>query len=121
MAYDTELCGDDVLKEDLVVRLPTVQLMVEGKEEKAIAVVWVSDGIDCCRAGFLPCHLVKRAALYNRALAQVTHVLNANPDDCYSAEHRTYHKNKGYVHVVIILDLPLAPCFGLALDYLGKK
>jgi hypothetical protein len=34
-----ELCGDEVLKEDVVVRLRTVQLVVDGKEEKAIEVV----------------------------------------------------------------------------------
>jgi hypothetical protein len=31
-----ELCGDEVLKEDVVVRLRTVQLVVDGKEEKSL-------------------------------------------------------------------------------------
>ena len=108
-----EMCGDDALKEDVMVRLRTVQLMVEGKEEKAIAVVWVSYRIDCCHVGFLPCHMVKSTALYNGALAQVTRVFNGNPADWDSAECHAYHKNKGYTHAVIILDLPLAPRFGL--------
>ena len=60
-------------------------------------------------------------ALYNGALAQVTRVFNGNPVDCDSAERRAYHKNKGYAHAVIISDLPLAPHFGLTLDYSGKK
>jgi hypothetical protein len=34
-----KLCGDEVLKEDVVVCLRTVQLVVDGKEEKAIEVV----------------------------------------------------------------------------------
>ncbi len=67
-----ELCGDEVLKEDMVVRLRTVQLVVDGKEEKAIEVVWLTKGMDCCRVRFLPCHMLSHATCYNRALAQVT-------------------------------------------------
>ncbi len=51
-------CGE-VLEPDVVVRLLKVQLMVEGREEIVIAVVWVTDGIDCCRVGFLKHHMVK--------------------------------------------------------------
>ena len=87
--------------------------MVEGKEEKAIVVVWVSGGIDRCCIGFLPCHMVKHTALYNGALVQVTRGFNRNPADCDSAEHCAYHTNHGYAHAVIILDLVLAPRFGL--------
>ena len=38
-------CGK-VLELDLVARLWKVQVMVEGREETAIAAVWVNDGID---------------------------------------------------------------------------
>jgi len=48
-------CGE-VLEPDVVVRLLKVQLMVEEREETVIAVVWVTDGIDRCRAGFLKLH-----------------------------------------------------------------
>ena len=81
------MCWDEVLlKENDVVRLRTVQLVVDGKEEeKVIEVVWrVTDGMDCCHVGFHPCHMVRRAALYNRARVQVTRVLNSNPADCDS-------------------------------------
>ncbi len=100
-----ELCRDEVLKEDVVVRLRRVQLVVDGKEEKAIEVVWVTKGMDCCRVGFLPCHMVRHAARYNRALAQVTHVFNKNLADCDSTERRAYHIHHRYTHAVIILDL----------------
>ena len=43
--------------------------MVEGREETAIAVIWVTDGMDRCRVGFLPCHMVKHAARYEGSLA----------------------------------------------------
>ncbi len=59
----------------MVVRLRKVQLMVEGREEKAIAAIWVTDGMDRCRVGFLPRHMVKHAAHYDGSLAQVTRVL----------------------------------------------
>ena len=65
-----ENCGE-VLKEDVVVRLRKIQLMVEGKEETAIAAIWVTDGIDRCRVGFVPRHMVRHAARYDGALAQV--------------------------------------------------
>ena len=55
-----ENCGE-VLKEDVVVRLRKIQLMVEGKEETAIAAIWVMDGIDRCRIGFVPRHMVRHA------------------------------------------------------------
>jgi hypothetical protein len=99
-----ELCGDEVLKEDVVVRLRTVQLVVDGKEEKAIEVVWVTKGMDRCHVGFLPCHMVRHAARYNGALAQVTRVFNGNPADCGSKEQRAYHIHYGYTHAMIILD-----------------
>jgi hypothetical protein len=38
---DHNICGE-VLKEDIVVRLRKIQLMVEGKEETAIAAIWVT-------------------------------------------------------------------------------
>ena len=60
-------CGE-VMVEDVIVRLQKVQILVEGKEEMAIAAVWINDGIDCCRIGFLPRHFVKHAARYNGAV-----------------------------------------------------
>ena len=52
-----EICSE-VLEADIVVRLRKIQLMVERKEETAIAAIWVTDGIDCCRVGFVPRHMV---------------------------------------------------------------
>ena len=66
-----EICGE-VLKEDVVVRLRKMQLMVEGKEEMVIAAIWVTDGVDRCRCGFVPRHMVKHAARYDGALTQIT-------------------------------------------------
>jgi hypothetical protein len=46
---------------DLLVRLRKIQLMVEGKEETAITAILVTDGIDRCRVGFVPRHMVRHA------------------------------------------------------------
>jgi hypothetical protein len=90
-----KMCGE-VMMEDVVVSLRKIQLMVEGKEEMAIAAIWVMDGIDHCHVGFVPCHMVKHAARYDGALAQVTHVFSGDPETCDSAEHRIFFKNNGF-------------------------
>ena len=62
------MCGS-VLEEDMVVRLRRVQVLVEGREETAIACIWVTDGVDRCRVGFLMRHMVAHAMRYDGALA----------------------------------------------------
>lgn len=69
-----EVCGT-VLSIDCLVRLRKVNLCVGGREEAAIAVYWVSDGVDRCRVGFLPRHFVKHYRAYDGKLAQVTEFL----------------------------------------------
>jgi hypothetical protein len=101
-------CGE-VMAEDVAVRLRKVQILVEGKEEMAIAVVWINDGIDHCHVGFLPCHMVKHAAKYNGAVAQVTRVFSGNPEACDSAERRQFHKNHGCCLTAIIAWLSHHP------------
>jgi hypothetical protein len=82
-------CGE-VLKEDVVVRLQKIQLMVEGKEETAITAIWVMGGIDRCHVGFVPRHMVRHAARYDGALAQVTRVFSSDPETCDSTERRLF-------------------------------
>ena len=98
-------CGE-VLKEDVVVHLRKIQLMVEGKEETAITEIWVTDGINRCRVGFVPCHMVRHAARYDGVLAQVTRVFSSDPETCDSAERRLFFKNLGYCRAAIISTLP---------------
>ncbi len=95
-------CGK-VLAGNVVVRLCKVQIVVDGCKETAIVAYWVSDSIDCCRVGFLPCHIVKHAVRYNGALAQVTRVFSNNPTCSNSAERRMFHKNKGCCIAAIIV------------------
>ena len=100
LCKEHEICGE-ALKEDVVVSLRKMQLMVEGKEETAITPIWVTKGVDCCRVGFVPCHMVNHAALYDSALAQVTRVLSADADTCFI-------RTKGFA-----LHQSSPPCRGL--------
>ena len=97
-------CCGEVLQEDVVVRLRKVQIQVGGGEETAIAVVWVTDGMDRCRVGFLQRHMVAHAARFDGALAQVTRVLSVADGD--TAERRLVHKNRGCCYATIISHLP---------------
>jgi hypothetical protein len=97
----------EVLEEDMVVRLRKVQVVVDGREEAAIAADWVTDGIDCWRVGFLKHHMVHHAARFDGALAQVTRVFSSDPGSCDSAEHWMYHHNRGCCLATIISSLPV--------------
>ncbi len=97
----TNNCGE-VMSKDMVVHLWKVQIQVEGREETTIAACWVTEGANPCRVGFLPCHMVRHAACYDGALAQVTHVCNADPTCCNTTERRVFHKNKGCYLAAII-------------------
>jgi hypothetical protein len=95
------ICGE-VMAEDVVVCLRNVQILVEGKEETAIAAIWINDGIDHSRVGFLPRHMVKHAARYNGAVVQCTRVFSANANICDTAERRAFHKNRGCLQLIRI-------------------
>ena len=69
-------CGS-VIQDDVVVRLRKVQVLIEGKEETAIAAFWVSAGVDRCRVGYLPKFHVKHWKLLEGALAQIIEVYAA--------------------------------------------
>jgi hypothetical protein len=83
-------CGK-VMAEDVVVRLWKVQIQVEVMDKMVITTYWVMDGVDCCHVGFLPCHMVRHATHYNGALAQVTHVFNADLTCCDTVECHAFH------------------------------
>jgi hypothetical protein len=62
------------LEEGKVVRIRYVQIVKDGKEEPALAVYHVWDGIDSCRVGFRKHHLLKHWKRYDGVLAQVIDV-----------------------------------------------
>ena len=73
------ICGC-VLQEDSVVRFRKVQVLIEGKEESAIAAFWVSDGVDRCRDGYLPKFHVTDWKSLEGALAQITEIYTEDSD-----------------------------------------
>ena len=73
------ICGC-VLQEDSVVRFRKVQVLIEGKEESAIAAFWVSDGVDRCRVGYLPKFHVTHWKSLEGALAQITEIYTEDSD-----------------------------------------
>ena len=96
-------CGC-LVKEDVVLRLRKVQVVVEGMEESAIAAYHVSDGVDSCRVGFLKRHLVKHSKQYEGALVQVTEVYSGLSES--PTKRRLFHRNIGCCQCAIITPLP---------------
>ena len=72
-------CGC-VLEEDSLVRLRKHQVYINGHEQSAVGVYWVSDGVDRCLVGFLHHHQVKHLNKLEGALCQVTEVYSDNSD-----------------------------------------
>jgi hypothetical protein len=79
--------------------------MGDGKEETAIAVYWITDGMERCRVGFLQRHMVKHAARYDGALAQVTSVLDKKGSESKEERKMCIH-NKGFCYATILIALP---------------
>lgn len=99
---DRHLCCGSVLSEDVVVRLRKVQVVMKGKEEPALAAYLISDGIDQCRVGFLPRHLIKHSQFYDGAIAQVTEVYSNTSTS--PSSRRKFHHNKGCCIAALISD-----------------
>ena len=94
-----DVCGA-VLQEDSVVRIRHVQILNEmGNEESALAVYWISDGIDRCRVGFLPRHLTKHWQLYDWRIAQVVDVYEGSESP---TKRRKNTRNCGFCEAVLI-------------------
>lgn len=87
------ICGAEALVLDSVVRFRSIQQMNEqGKEESAIGVFWVTDGIDRCLVGFLPRHMVKHKAKYDGRVAQIVEFLK---DSTSPSQRRRSYANRG--------------------------
>ena len=87
------ICGI-VVKVDLLVRIRKIQILLAGREESAMAVYWVSDGIDRCHIGFLPRHTIKHAPKYDGHLAQIIEVYSEH-DKMSNSKRKKVHKNFG--------------------------
>ena len=80
-------------------RFREVQIIVKGKEETALAVYWVTDGVDHCRAGFLPRAMVKYKEAYDGQLAQVVEFLS---ESNICEIHARNHCDKGFCQAMLV-------------------
>jgi hypothetical protein len=88
-----------VLQIDSVVRFRAEQIEVKGKEETALAVFWVTDGVDQCKVGFLSRHLVKHKDNYDGKTVQIVEFLETST--CPSARAKSHH-NMGVARAVLL-------------------
>ena len=110
---DEHKCCGAMLQEDMVVCVRKVQILVPDhiagkgkmKEEMALTVNWVSDGIDRCHIGFLPRLYLVQASLWDGLLFQVVMVVTKNNPS--QTRHAKFYANKGYARVALISPLPL--------------
>lgn len=98
------ICGLETLVNDSVVRFRSCQVIRHGKAEMAIAVYWVTDGVDRCRVGFLKRELVQDAEKYDGKIAQVVAFLSESED----ADEQAYSEmNAGACYAVMIESIML--------------
>ena len=93
------ICGEVVI-EDVVLHLRKVKVQINQQEQSAIAAFWVSNGIDCCRIGYLPKAYVKNWKQYDGALVQVIEVYSAESDS--PTKRQKFHRNHGLAVAVVI-------------------
>ncbi len=92
---------------DVGVRIQKEQILVEAcllekgrmREETALTINWVSDGIDRCRVGFPHKAYVPHAKVWDSALCQVVSVGVA--DDPSLIIRRKFHHCCGYARVLM--------------------
>jgi hypothetical protein len=124
-AARSTLCCGNVLDNDVLVKLWREQILVPDtipggggrmKEEMAIMVNWVSNGIDCCCAGFLPCAFAVQGSVWDGVLCQVVEV--SGKDNSSKLCRAKWHQNKGFARVAVIGTLQVP--FGAG-DFPWKK
>ena len=78
-----------------------LQIRDAGKEETALAVYWMTNGVDSSWVGFVSQHLIKLMEKYNFVLVQIIDVFSA-ADDCNYRRQKVY-KNDAFAIAVLIL------------------
>ena len=74
-----------------------------GREEPAIVVSWVTDGIDACRIGFFPRHMNHHVVRYDGALGQIPETFSANHHN--HAVREKWHTSMGFCRGTVISPL----------------
>ena len=100
------ICGC-VLQEDSIVCFRKVQVLIDGKEESAIAAFWVSDGVDRCRVGYLPKFHVTHWKSLEGALAQITEIYTEDSES--PTKQQKHYRNSGCA-IGALISPPLLVC-----------
>ena len=95
-------CGC-VLEEDSLVQLRKHQVYINGHEQSAVGVYWVSDGVDQCLVGYLHRHQVKHLNKLEGALCQDTEVYSDNSDS--PTKWHKHKKNFGCAIAAIVSNM----------------
>jgi hypothetical protein len=76
----------------------------QGREEPAVVVYWVTDGINACHIGFLPWHMIHHhAARYDGVLGQITATFSDTHPN-YAVREK-WHRKMGFCRAAIISPL----------------
>ncbi len=93
-----------------------------GREEPAVVMYWVTDGIDACCIGFLSWHMNHHAARYDGVLGQLTATFSGTHPNY--AVRKKWHRNMGFCHAAIISplngDAPVVEVAGGGVAALGE-
>ena len=103
---ENHACCGSALKVDSLVRFRVIQIKVSGKEETAIAVYWVSEGLDRCRVGFLPRYTVPHKKEYDGKLAQVSKFYEESSFPPHRAKSQ---RGKGVCRATLVHECPTPP------------
>jgi hypothetical protein len=74
-----------------------------GREEPAVVVYWVTEGINACCIGFLPWHMIHHADCYDGVLGQITATFSGTHPNYAICEK--WHRNMGFSCAAIISPL----------------
>jgi hypothetical protein len=106
---DHPFCGE-IVNLDVVVCFHCEMIHVAGgtnggpgREEPAIVVYWVTNGIDACCIRFLPWHMNHHAACYDGVLGQITETFSAGHHN--HAIREKWHRNMGFCRATVISPL----------------
>ena len=106
---DHPFCGE-IVQLDVVVCFRRDMIYVigstnggPGREEPAIVVSWVTNGIDACRIGFFPRHMNHHVVRYDGALGQIPETFSANHHN--HAVREKWHTSMGFCRGTVISPL----------------
>jgi len=94
-----ECCGV-ALEDNMVIRVTEEQVLIDGKEQKALAAYCVNGGMDTCKVGFTRRHLLAHKDEYDGRLAQIRDIFSKESES--PTDRAKHNRNKGCTRAVLI-------------------